>query len=276
LTSFGTVARYVVQDGTIVDTPLLEIGSLNANVAHIPVIFGNVLNDGASFVGYSKTCTTELACLQANLYISQANAQSIIDSGLFPYYSTGNVTADSFNVSQRITTDNTFRCIDQATVYAGATTGAFQKAYYYQMDRSEGGYNPNLVNAIGDVTPAYPYGNPNTPYYRLHGSDAPYPFGNFYPLRDAGDLQHVQLTAAYFGSFIRSANPNPSAGYLAARNYAYVAAATQVAGTWNQVASATGPIMHLDAQSSLTPFVDLPQCAFLSYPIDYYLNPNAV
>lgn len=51
----------------------------------------------------------------SNIGISESAAQSIIDSGLFPYYDTGNVTADSFNVSQRVTTDNTFHCVDQVS-----------------------------------------------------------------------------------------------------------------------------------------------------------------
>jgi len=278
LTSFGTVARYVVQDGTIVNTPKLEVGSLNANVAHIPVIFGNVENDGASFSAYSKTCTSEVACLAANLYTSPTYAQSIIDSGLFPLAETTNtstIAAASFNVSQRIITDNTFRCVDQATAYAGATTRAFAAAYYYQMDRTQGGYNPNAVPSTGAVTPGFPNGNPNLPYYRLHGSDEGYPFGNFAPLRDPADLAHVQLTAAYFAAFMRAADPNPPAGYLAARGYAGVARAVRVAGAWPKVAADTGPIMRLDAQSSVSPFLDLPQCAFLKYPISYYLDAAA-
>lgn len=166
LTGLATVARYVVQDGKYVVTENLAVGSYNADVAHIPVIFGNVMNDGASFSAYSTTCTTEVSCLAANLYCSTTYAQALINSGLFPYYVSGNgVAADSFNVSQRVITDNTFLCVDQATVYAGATTGAFKEAWYYQMDRTQGGYNPNNVVATFNA------GGPETPYYRLHGSD---------------------------------------------------------------------------------------------------------
>lgn len=44
LSSFGTVARYVVQDGSIVVTPKLEVATLNANVAHIPVCLGPLVS----------------------------------------------------------------------------------------------------------------------------------------------------------------------------------------------------------------------------------------
>lgn len=37
--------------------------------------------------------------LMVGLGISEAYAEDIINSGLFPYYNTGNVTLDSFNVT---------------------------------------------------------------------------------------------------------------------------------------------------------------------------------
>lgn len=120
--------------------------------------------------------------LQIGLSINASYAQSIIDSGLFLYYDTGNLTADSFNVTQRVATDLQFRCIDQATVYAGVQSGAFKKSYYYQMDRTYSGYNPNNVDGNGPVQEGYPYGNPNEPYYRLHGSDMPWMFVSLEPM----------------------------------------------------------------------------------------------
>lgn len=136
LVELPTVARYVVQDGYYVNTEELIVTKRNAGTAHVPVIFGNVENDGASFSTYPKTpVTSELAGIQASLGISAAYAQSIIDSGLFPYYDSGNVTLDSFNVSQRVATDIQFRCIDQATMFAASQSGAFQSSYYYQVCR---------------------------------------------------------------------------------------------------------------------------------------------
>ena len=55
------------------------------------------------------------------------------------------------------------------------------------MDRTANGYNPNNLNE--NV-------NPDTqPYFRLHGSDMPWVFGNLYPLRTPNDLYSTQLTS---------------------------------------------------------------------------------
>jgi hypothetical protein len=117
LVGLPDVARYVVQDGTYVVTERLEVSAPNADVAHIPVIFGTTANDGASFSTYPKqNVTSEVQGIELSLGISQYYAQTIIDSGLFPFYDSGNLTLDAFNVSQRVATDIQFRCIDQATV----------------------------------------------------------------------------------------------------------------------------------------------------------------
>lgn len=172
----ATVARYVVQDGTYVDTETLDVYNRNGSAANVNTIWGTTANDGASFSTYPTTpVTSELEGIMAALGISQAYAQSIIDSGLFPYYDTGNVTLDSFNVSQRVATDNQFRCIDEATVYAGVESGAFKTSYFYQMQRTSGGYDPNNLGGP-PVEPGYPYGNPEKPYFKLHGSDMPWVF----------------------------------------------------------------------------------------------------
>ncbi len=112
LAELPTVANKVVQDGRIVNTEQLIVSVKNGSTAHVPVMFGTAENDGASFSTYphGNNVTSELEGIQIELGISEYYAQAIIDSGLFPYYNTGNKTLDSFNVSQRVATDNQFRC----------------------------------------------------------------------------------------------------------------------------------------------------------------------
>lgn len=273
LVSLATVARYVVQDGTIVNTPELDVVNRNGSSAYVPIIFGNAANDGASFSNLSPTpIQNETAGLMYGLGINESYAQAIILSGLFPYYDTGNVTFDSFNVTQRVATDNTFRCIDQATVYAGAKTGAFPAAYYYEFERTINGYNPENVSGA-PITPGYPNGNPDLPYFKLHGADMDWLFGNFYvPLRDANDLYSVQLVSGYFAEFVKTGQPNPPVDYLRARGYSKTLQGVQESGPWNKVADATGPIKHLNYPATTGTFVDVPQCAWLNYSVGYYLD----
>lgn len=267
-----TVARYVVQDGTIVNTEELDVVNKDSTAANVNVIFGTTMNDGASFSTYPRPpVTNELDGIMAALYVDEYYAQAIIDSGLFPYYDTGNVTLDSFNVSQRVATDNEFRCIDEATVYAGATSGAFKSAYYYQMQRTSDGYDPNGLGGP-PVTPGYPYGNPNLPYFRLHGSDMPWVFGNLYPLRDVDDLYSIQLTSGYFAQFVKTGEPNPTSSYLLARGYTKSLEAIEQTGPWIPVISDKGMMKLLDYPAVTAEFQDLPQCTWLNYSITYYLD----
>jgi len=273
LVSLDTVARYVVQDGVIVNTPQLNVFNQNGSSAHVPIMFGVTENDGASFSTLSTTPVHNLIeGIMTGLSINESYAEAIIASGLFPFYSTGNLTMDAFNVSQRVATDKTFRCVDQATVYAGATTGAFPAAYYYQFQRTINGYNPNDVPGA-PVTPGYPHGNPNLPYFKLHGADMDWAFGNFYtPLRDANDLYSIQLVSGYFAEFVKTGQPNPDVEYLMARGYGMTLKGVQQAGRWDKVAGDEGPIMFLDYPAKSGVFVDVEQCSWLNYSIGYYLE----
>jgi Carboxylesterase family len=272
----SNVPRFVVQDGTIVKTEDLDVYNRNGSAAHVPVMFGTCANDGASFSTYPTTpVLNESAGIQAALGINASAAQAIIDSGLFPYYDTGNVTLDSFTVSQRVATDNTFRCVDQATMYAGAVSGAFLATYFYQSDRTWTGYNPNNLEQDGSQPmPGYPNGDPYAPYFRLHSSDLPYSFGNLAPsaVRDPNDLYALQLVTAYFAEFIKTGQPNPSPEYLKVRGYTKTLDAVEKGEPWEKVSSDTGPMRHFDYPSFSTEFGDLPQCAFLNYSISYYLE----
>lgn len=269
LVGLPTVARYVVQDGQYVNTSNLIVSMRNASTAHIPVIFGITRDDGASFSTYPKTpISNHTQGLQVALGINSTWAQRIIDSNLFPLSDTGNLTLDSFNVSQRIATDKTFRCVDQATVYAGASTKAFGKAYYYQMERTINGYDPNNLGQPKD-------NNPNNPYFRFHGADMPWLFGTLSTIREPEDLYSVQLASSYFASFVRSGDPNPSLQYLDQRGYGKVIEGVKTFGQWTEVDSnkkAGGEVRLLDWPSKSAGYVDVEQCAWLGYPLDYYLK----
>jgi carboxylesterase type B len=269
LVGFSTVARYVVQDGKYVNTPNLVLSTRNASTAHVPVIFGIIRDDGSSFSNYPKTpISNHSEGLQVALGINSTWAQRIIDSNLFPLTNTGNLTLDSFNVSARIATDKTFRCVDQSTVYSGTASRAFKKAYYYQFERSIDGYDPNnLGQPLND--------DPNNPYFRFHGADMPWLFGTFNRLRNAEDLWSGQLVSSYFASFVRDYDPNPDLKYLDQRGYDKVIEGVKKYGSWEEVdegKKSGDEVRLLDWPSRNTGFVDVEQCNWLGYPLDYYLK----
>lgn len=268
------MARYVVQDGTIVNTEQLDVSNKNGSTAFVPTMFGTCRDDGAS-IGSSYPTTpvaNEVAGIQASLGISATYAQEIISSGLFPFYNTGNLTLDSFNVSSRVSTDRGFLCIDEATMYAGATSGAFAASYYYVQERTIGGYDPNNLGGP-PATPGYPYGNPNLPYFRFHsGATAPFIFGNLSPIRDPDDLYAAQLNSGYFAQFVKDGQPNPSQRYLQKRGYTATLTAVEQTGRWASIRGTDGPIRLLDYPSIESGFLEAPQCAFLNYPLNYYLK----
>ncbi|ETN47084.1 uncharacterized protein HMPREF1541_01274 [Cyphellophora europaea CBS 101466] len=280
LISGNDIPRYVVQDGTIVTTPKLDVTARNGTSAYVPIMFGVAANDGASFSTLSPTPVANLSeGLQTGLSINASAADAIIASGLFPFYSSGNLTLDAFNVTQRVATDNTFRCIDQATVYAGAVTHTFPATYYYQFERSIDGYNPNNLSPEliqGPRSPNYPNGNPHAPYFKLHGSTGDWIFGNFYgrPLRDETDLWSLQLTSGYFAEFVRSGQPNMREEALRVRGAAYAKTleAVRTQGSWGAVQGEAGPVRFLDWPARSGGFVDVEQCRWLNYSLSYYVD----
>ncbi|KAJ3053612.1 hypothetical protein HK097_003840 [Rhizophlyctis rosea] len=272
LTLTPDVARYVVQDGRIVVTPELIVTRPNKYTAHVPVIFGIAANDGGSLGSYSRTCNTTVDCLAADTYISTEWSQKILDSGLFPDPATGDIQHDAFNISQRVLTDNTFRCIDSATVVAGGSSNAFRSAYYYEADRGfvSTAYNPNNVDVTGPITPGYPNGNPNLPYFKVHSSELPMITGGVPVLRDANDMYYLQTTMAYWGAFLRTGSPNPDHTLLALRGYIKPLEAVKKVGTWKPVKGKSGPVNILNYPPKFTGFQDTLQCNWLNISLNYF------
>lgn len=286
LAIYANGPRYVVQDNIYINVSHINLVTPNNGTAHVPTIFGNVVNDGASFSVITTANDTSTAsistALQLGLSISASAAESIISSNLFPFANiTGNATLDVFNITQRVATDNTFRCIDQATMYAGAVNSVLPptNTYYYQFERAIAGYNPNNLPGA-PIEPGFSNGDPELPYYKLHGADMPFVFGNFYTnpgLRDDQDLYATQLVSGFFGAFMKTGNPNIDVAYLEARGYAQTLQAVQELGTWYAVGTggegaAGNVVRHFDYPGYDSDWIDVEQCTWLGYPLNYYVN----
>lgn len=97
-------------------------------------------------------------------------------------------------------------------------------------------------------------------------------FGTLAKIRDPEDLFYEQLTTSYFASFARSGNPNPERGNLQVRGYGRVAEEIGRMGTWEDVSGKGREVRFLDWPSRSESYVDVEQCEWLGYGLDYYLK----
>lgn len=117
--------------------------------------------------------------------------------------------------------------------------------------------------------------NPENPYFRIHGSETAWVFGTLTTIRDSKDLWSEQLTTGYFASFIRNSDPNPSLSYLDVRGYEKEVEGAKKFGAWKAVDATSkdgDEIRFLDWPSESVGYQDVEQCAWLGYPLDYYLK----
>ncbi|KAK3938489.1 Alpha/Beta hydrolase protein [Diplogelasinospora grovesii] len=271
LSSLSTVARYVVVDGTYITSPQLDVtSSSHSPPLPVKIMMGIMHDDGAPFISYPTT-TNETAYLSSQGF-------SVPDPKLFPIIpsSSGNATLDLYNTSSRLATDGIFRCVDQATVYAGITSGRFGPVYYYEFDRSyqtSGWPGTDVCNPPRTAT--HPDGDPSLPYFKCHSGELYYVFGNLarqgLPMRDGNDLPMEQFTLDTFSSFIRTYNPNPDKEYLKVRGYENTMTELDTAGLWEPATPENTMTMRvLDWPSKQGGFRELPQCDALGLGLDYY------
>ena len=260
----GTVARYIVVDGTYITSDELQLVG-----PRLPfnLMMGLMRDDGAPFISYPTT-TNESA------YLSSAGF-SIPPPDLFPIPDGANQTLNLYNMSSRLATDGIFRCIDQATVYTGLQNGRFGPVYYYEFDRSYqtlGWPGTDVCNP--PKTASHPYGDPSLPYFKCHSGELYYVFGNLarqgLPMRDENDLPFEQFALDSFSSFARTSNPNPDHGFLVARGYVNTIKELETAGVWVPATREQMTMRVLEWPSYQGPFRELPQCEAIDLPLTYY------
>ncbi|KAK7969179.1 cholinesterase-like protein [Apiospora saccharicola] len=265
LASLSTVARYLVVDGTYLTTDELQLDG-----PRIPVrlMMGIVRDDGAPFISYPQT-TNESAYLESLGF-------SIPSPNLFPIPEIANQTLALFNMSSRLATDGIFRCIDQATVFAGLQTGRFAPdVYFYEFNRTyqTSGW-PGLDACEPPKTPTRPFGDPDREYLKCHSGELYYAFGNLarqgLPLRDEHDLPFQQFVLDSFASFARTYDPNADLAFLRARGYENTIRQIQIAGPWVPATKDAMTMRTLQWPSFQGPFVELQQCESLGLGLGYY------
>ena len=271
LTQLGG-ARYLVVDGTYLTSQELQ---LTGPRLPIRLMMGITQHDGAPFINYPTTTNQTAYLLSQGLPIPPSN--------LFPVTSTGNQTRDIFFSAARLATDGIFRCIDQATAFAGLNTGRFDKVYYYEFDRTyqTGGW-PNLDVCEPPRTAARPNGDTSKPYLKCHSGELYYVFGNLHrqglPMRDDGDLPFSQYVLDSFVAFMRDGDPNPDKKYLEARGGVYESTlrAVQRAEKWTPAERGRMRLRVLDwpvqKKGGMEGFREKEQCVALGLEEGYYLR----
>ncbi|CAD0087901.1 unnamed protein product, partial [Aureobasidium vineae] len=275
LIGLKTVFNYPVVDGTYLVSDFIDLNSTTNITNRVPVVMG-VNRDEEGVLGTVYPTTDLTTGIDDIAAANHLNASSILDSGLFPLGTsrTNNATLDVFNTTTRISTDLSFRCVNQFEAYAGVKDGVLPNIWFYEFNRTyqDPAYNPNLVCAA-PVTPSHPYGDPSQEYFKCHAGDLANTFGNVarvgFPDRDGLDAKFGQLMTDYWTSFARNLDPNPDVEYLKVRGYWNTINQIEKSGPWEKVGAAQPRMMELQWNSVMMPFRDVEQCAVLGYPLDY-------
>ncbi|KAI1417669.1 alpha/beta-hydrolase [Hypoxylon sp. FL1857] len=267
IANLATVARYLVVDGTYLTSDELQ---LDGPTLPVHILMGTTRDDGAPFISFPTTTN------QSEYLATQGF--DVPSADLFPIPNIANKTLALFDMATHLATDGVFRCIDQATVYAGLKNNRFHSVYYYEFNRTyqTTGWPP-LDVCEPPKTASHPHGDPSAEYLKCHSGELYYIFGNLarqsLPMRDEFDLPFEQFILDSFSSFARSFDPNPDTDFLEARGYKSTLEEIKRAGKWQP--STTGGDMTmrtLQWPSFQGPFIETKQCEALGLGLDYYLR----
>ncbi len=191
------------------------------------------------------------------------------EPSVFPVSSIKNRTLATDRMAARLATDAMFRCIDQATAYAGLQNDVFENVFYYEVARTYQLPNwPMLDLCQPPVEPGFPYGNPEAPigYSKCHSGDLLYVFGNIIRMglnyRDAqGDAEFSREMVDRWAAFAWRHDPNIENPK------------NRLVEAWKPAIKDDFQLMVLDWEHGhMSPMRDIEQCAWLDLPYDYYMQ----
>ncbi|KAF9531081.1 cholinesterase [Crepidotus variabilis] len=266
--------RKIVVDGHYITNSHLAVNG-KGPVAPAHIIFGFARDDGSDFVGSYPSNDTTLTASLASAGLSDEIAKKVIAApDLFPMPTSSDKALNLFNLTSQIGTLGQFVCIDQATVFSSAKHRTFPSVYAYSFDRTYAGWEPIPGTCEPALTPEFPNGDPNAPYFRCHSGELYYTAGtlgqDLRPFRDPGDLLLSQWTVDTWGSFARTFNPNPPAAYLAARGYTSTTQVLKQSGPWKQVSETSAPLKVIDVPFRSAGWRGEAQCKLLGYPLTMF------
>ncbi|GKT53789.1 alpha/beta hydrolase [Colletotrichum tofieldiae] len=272
--SLGPGARYLVNDGVYLTTDELQLKGAPLNVH---VLTGIMSEDGLPFLIFPRNGTV----INDTQWLTSQGLPAP-PPRLFAPIETKNTTRAAFGVGAQLATDAMFRCVDQATVFAGLDSGVLgSKVYYYEFERT---YQtpewPRLDICEAPKSKAHPAGDPESPIdnLRCHSGELLPLFGNIVrqgnPLRDEYDLPWEQYLVDTFTSFARTYNPNPGKEFLKARGFESTLRAQEKSGPWEPSVRGQMKMRKIDwpvERDMMRDFKDIEQCKWLKLPLDYYI-----
>jgi carboxylesterase type B len=270
ISTLSDSARYLVVDGEYLQSSELDLKDPQST-ARVPLMLGTTRDDGAAMIGYPTAEQT----IQQFLNVSGLPS-TVAPSQVFPVPSGSNQTLNVFNTTARVATDGMFRCVDQATAYAGYNNKIFPEIFFYEFNRTYQmpGWSPNPPLCQAPVTKDYPYGDPSQEYFKCHSGELYYVFGNLLrqslPFRDEFDLPFQQFVLDSWASFARTFNPTPDVKYTKARGYVNTTRQVEVAGSWTPFKHGSYQLRRLQWPSSMVDLDEIEQCRALDLALDYY------
>jgi len=199
----------LVIDGEYLTTPRLNV-SQGAKASY-RLMTGYTADDATPFLRLTPNITSKD---QEEWLTSQGLPNP--PRSLFPLPQFKNETLAVWAVGTRTYTDLGYRCMNQATAYAGLMNGVFKEIYFFEFDRSYQTPDwPRLDICDAPRSSDHPLGNSNARFdnFNCHSGQLLYLFGNIrrfgLPYRDEkGDREFERDVLDRWASFVRGEKPD--------------------------------------------------------------------
>lgn len=268
----GTIAAYPVIDGTFLTTSTLPLGP-TAPKLDVNLLSGVMHDDGSPFTTYPSSTNLTAALLEQSFPVS-----TILNSSLFPLPANPNTTLAIFNLTSRVATDTSFRCLAQSTAFTASKNSIFKKTYAYEFDRAFQllSWSPNAPACEAPHDATHPSGNPALPYYKCHSGELYFVFGTLVReggvARDDDDVRFSQYVLDSWTAFARTGDPSPDVEFLGKRGFGNTSALVRGVGEWAAVGrgDGAGSLRVLDVEPRNEGWREVAQCDALGFGLGYY------
>lgn len=234
-----TQAKYPTRDNKLIFDRALPLAGPLSHRHNIPIMLGTVRDEFSYLLPIPTTNFTSRldqiskAVGKDLLYLANSSFAPETQPS-WPSLTQAEKEAAVFNATSRVTADFYFACLTHAFHYSAVNNRVFTAAYEFEFNRT---YQPDRFGDAArpicgrDVSSA-----DQEEYYKCHGGDVPYTFGNIlqqgWPDRGGTDTPFARLVVDYWTAFVRTGSPRPEDGYLDARGYTDSKTKMAEAGSW--------------------------------------------